>query len=62
MAKRKHQEKITELKTLMLRSKFWTLKEDAEEVLNYYLNNGFIERKFESRVSPKELMALWPNW
>jgi uncharacterized protein YktA (UPF0223 family) len=60
MTKRKHQEKIEELKNLMLRSNFWSIKEDALEVLDFHLAN--IEKQFEDGVTPRELMGRWPNW
>jgi hypothetical protein len=60
MSKRKYQFKIEELRRLMIRSKFWAIKEDVQEVLDFHRSN--IEKEFDAGVTPNQLMAKWPNW
>ena len=60
MSKRKYQHKIEELKKLMFRSKFWVMKEDIQEVLDFHILK--IEKEFDAGVTPNQLMAKWPNW
>jgi len=60
MSKRKYQHKIEELKKLMFRSKFWVMKEDIQEVLDFHIL--IIEKEFDAGVTPNQLMAKWPNW
>jgi len=60
MAKKKNKSKIADLRVLMVRSKYWMIAQDIDDVLKFHSES--IQIKLEKGQTPSEIMAKWPNW